>query len=349
VEESADGLRVVGCGGAFEGGNAPQFDCGESGSTLRFLIPIALAVAGGGSFTGHGRLMERPLKPYFDIFEEKDIYYAQHDGKAGLEGTLTPGEYRLPGDVSSQFVTGLLYALPLLDGDSRIVITTPLESRAYVDMTLDALAQFGVTASWAGEQTLLVPGNQHYRPANVSVEGDWSQAAFWLAARTLGSDVEVLGMDSGSRQGDKCIAAWCEQLAQGGDVELDVSQCPDLVPPLSVMAALASGTTTISNAARLRLKESDRLAAITATLNVLGAEVEEYSDHLIIHGRQQLAGGVTVDCCNDHRIAMMAGVAATKCKEPVILQGAQCVQKSYPNFWEHYRMLGGELDVLISG
>ena len=343
VEESADGLRVVGCGGAFEGGNAPQFDCGESGSTLRFLIPIALAVAGGGSFTGHGRLMERPLKPYFDIFEEKDIYYAQHDGKAGLEGTLTPGEYRLPGDVSSQFVTGLLYALPLLDGDSKIVITTPLESRAYVDMTLDALAQFGVTASWAGEQTLLVPGNQHYRPANVSVEGDWSQAAFWLAARTLGSDVEVLGMDSGSRQGDKCIAAWCEQLAQGGDVELDVSQCPDLVPALGAMAAVRRGTTRIVNAARLRIKESDRLTAVTQVLNAMGAQVAELPDGLVIEGQESLTGGVEIDSYNDHRIAMMAAVAATRCRQPVTISGAECVNKSYPAFWDDYENLGGSI------
>lgn len=343
MEERADGLHVVGCGGKLEGGNALCFDCGESGSTLRFLIPIALAVAGGGSFTGHGRLMERPLKPYFDIFEEKDIYYAQHEGKAGLEGTLTPGEYRLPGDVSSQFVTGLLYALPLLDGDSRIVITTPLESRAYVDMTLDALTQFGVTARWEGEQTLLVPGNQQYRPTNVGVEADWSQAAFWYAARALGSDVTVAGLNKASTQGDRVIAQQFAQLTVPGDVTLDVSQCPDLVPALAAMAAVRKGRTYITNAARLRTKESDRLAAVTEVLCKMGADVTEQPEGLCIVGKASLAGGVSVDSCNDHRIAMMAAVAATRCECPVTVMGAQCVDKSYPDFWEDYEKLGGRI------
>ncbi len=343
VRQEEDGLHVAGCGGTVDREKPPFFDCGESGSTLRFLIPISLAVAGGGSFTGHGRLMERPLQPYFDLFKEKDIYYAQMGDKAGLEGELTSGEYKLPGDVSSQFVTGLLYALPLLDGDSRICITTPLESRAYVDMTLDALARFGVTAHWEGEQTLLVPGKQHYRPAKVPVEGDWSQAAFWLAARTLGSDVDILGMDETSRQGDKCMAAQCERLSQDGDVELDVSQCPDLVPALGAVAAVGRGTTYIVNAARLRMKESDRLAAVANVLNAMGGQVTQLPDGLVITGRDSLAGGVEIDSHNDHRIAMMAAVAATRCEKPVVVLGGQCVAKSYPNFWEDYQALGGDI------
>ena len=341
--EREDGLHVVGCGGRADRGKLLCFDCGESGSTLRFMIPIALAAAGGGSFTGRGRLMERPLKPYFDIFEKRDIYYAQHDGNAGLEGALTPGVYELPGDVSSQFVTGLLYALPLLEGDSRIVITTPLESRAYVDMTLDALAQFGVAARWEGERALFVPGNQRYRPAKVSVEGDWSQAAFWLAARALGSHVEVQGMDDKSRQGDKCIATWCEQLARDGDVELDVSQCPDLVPALAAVAAVRRGTTRIVNAARLRIKESDRLAAVAGVLNDMGAHVAERPDGLVITGRDGLVGGVAIHSHNDHRIAMMAAVAAARCEKPVTVLGAECVNKSYPAFWDDHESLGGNI------
>lgn len=343
VEQQEDGLHVVGRGGDFRHGEALFLDCGESGSTLRFLIPIALAVAGGGSFTGHGRLMERPLKPYFDIFEQKNIYYAQADGKAGLEGRLTPGDYCLPGDVSSQFITGLLYALPLLEGDSRIIITTALESRAYVDMTLDALAQFGVRACWQGEQTLLVCGNQNYCPAAVMAEGDWSQAAFWYAARALGNEVDIRGMDADSTQGDKVVADCYVKLCQPGDTEIDVSQCPDLVPALAAMAAVRQGTTYIVNAARLRIKESDRLAAVTQVLGAMGADVTEQPDGLTIVGRDSLAGGVHVDSHNDHRIAMMAAIAATRCQKPVTVLGGHCVAKSYPNFWEDYENLGGRI------
>ena len=343
VAQQGDSLHVAGCGGRFDSRHGLFFDCGESGSTLRFMIPISLAVAGGGSFTGQGRLMERPLKPYFDIFQEKDICYAQADGKAGLEGKLTPGEYRLPGDVSSQFVTGLLFALPLLDGESRIVITTPLESRAYVDMTLDALAQFGVTAHWEGEQTLLVPGNQRYQSTRVNVERDWSQAAFWYAVRALGSDVAVGGLNNASVQGDRVIAQQFAQLAVPGDVTLDVSQCPDLVPALAAMAAVRQGRTDIINAARLRIKESDRLAAVTGVLCKMGADVAEQPEGLCIVGKESLAGGVGVDSCNDHRIAMMAAVAATRCERPVTVMGAQCVTKSYPDFWEDYEKLGGRI------
>ena len=345
VRREKDGLHVAGRGGR-PGVRAGQtFDCGESGSTLRFLIPVTLALLGGGSFVGHGRLMERPLKPYFDIFEQRDIYYVRQEGsdRAGLEGTLTPGDYSLPGDVSSQFITGLLYALPLLDGDSRIRITTELESRAYVDMTLDALRQFGVSARWEGEQTLFVPGNQQYHPAAVAVEGDWSQAAFWYAARTLGSEVNVLGMDPDSTQGDRVVAKQAERLARPGDVELDVSQCPDLVPALAAMAAVREGTTRIVNAARLRIKESDRLAAVARVLGGMGANITEQADGLTLVGLPALAGGVTVDSFNDHRIAMMAAVAATRCQAPVIVTGAECVSKSYPHFWEDYEALGGKI------
>ena len=171
-----------------------EFNCMESGSTLRFLIPIALALRGGGRFTGHGRLMERPQQPYFDLFDEKGIRYELKNGFLTVEGQLTPGAFRLPGNVSSQFVTGLLYALPLLAGDSRIVLTTDLESRSYVDMTLEALSAFGVTAAWEDSRTLAVPGGQSYIPATVRVEGDWSQAAFWFAAISLGSRLEIEGL-----------------------------------------------------------------------------------------------------------------------------------------------------------
>ena len=320
-----------------------EFNCLESGSTLRFLIPIALALRGGGRFTGHGRLMERPQQPYFDLFDEKGIRYELKNGFLTVEGQLTPGAFRLPGNVSSQFVTGLLYALPLLAGDSRIVLTTDLESRSYVDMTLEALSAFGVTAAWEDSRTLAVPGGQSYIPATVRVEGDWSQAAFWFAAISLGSRLEIEGLQQLSAQGDRVIRDHFVRLTPPGDVDIDLSGCPDLAPPLAAMAVLRRGDTRLLNAGRLRLKESDRLTSITAALGALGASIEEQPDSLIVHGVETLAGGCTVDCWNDHRIAMMTAIAATRCEKPVALLGAECVAKSYSDFWRDYQMLGGEI------
>ena len=326
------------------GEDLPVLDCGESGSTLRFLIPVALALRGGGRFTGRGRLMERPQKPYFDLFDEKGIAYRQEDGVLTVQGRLTPGTFALPGDVSSQFVTGLLYALPLLEGDSRITLTTPLESRGYVDMTLEALERFGIRAECPDGRTLRIPGGQTYRPCRAAVESDYSQAAFYYAANGLGGQVEILGLNPRSAQGDRCIVPYHMQLCGPGEAELDVSQCPDLVPPLAAHAALRQGITRIVNAARLRIKESDRLTAVTQVLTALGADVVEGADRLTITGQPEgLAGGVTVDSHNDHRIAMMAAIAATRCAAPVTIIGAECVAKSYPDFWEDYERLGGQI------
>ena len=327
---------------AAAGKELPRLDCGESGSTLRFLIPVALAVTGGGIFTGRGRLMDRPQQPYFDLFKEKGIFYEQKDGVLTVKGELKAGVYRLPGNVSSQFVTGLLYALPLLQGNSEIVLATPLESEGYVDMTLEVLEQFGIKVL-RRENGWFVPGGQRYLARDVDVEPDWSQAAFWYAAAALGSEVTVQGMNEASAQGDRVIAAQFRQLTAPGDVVLDVSQCPDLVPALAAMAAVRQGTTHITNAARLRIKESDRLAAVTRALNALGGDVTELADGLVIVGRSGLVGGVEVDSCNDHRIAMMAAVAAVRCERPVTVLDAQCVAKSYPGFWSDYEKLGGRI------
>lgn len=328
---------------ATPGAQLPLLDCGESGSTLRFLIPVALALRGGARFTGQGRLMERPQKPYFDIFAEKGVFYHQENGVLTVEGTLTAGEYTLPGDVSSQFVTGLLYALPLLpSGVSHIILSSPLESRAYVDMTVEVMARFGVQVTETADGWE-VPAGQVYTPNTHHVESDWSQAGFFYAALGLDNELDIQGMNMNSTQGDRCIASYYDALCQDGDVVLDVSQCPDLVPPLAVHAAVRAGTTYITNAARLRIKESDRLATVTQTLNALGAKIEEHPDSLTIHGVEQLTGGISVDCCNDHRIAMMAAVAATRCNAPITLMGAQCVEKSYPTFWEDYVRLGGQI------
>lgn len=352
----------------------PHFDCGESGSTLRFLIPIALAVAGGGVFTGRGRLMERPQLPYFDLFDEKGIAYTLKDGVLTVRGCLKAGEYALPGDVSSQFFTGLLYALSLVDGGSVISSTTRLESVGYINMTRQAMAAFGVESRWQGARTLEIAGGQSYAPSVASVEADWSQAGFWYAAAGIGNDLKVTGMNENSIQGDRVILDWGRMLrndppaggtavpilgrpkdgtvptqdAVGAEnrfaVGISVRFSPDLVPPLAAWGALTPGCDLlIKHAERLRIKESDRLASVTAVLNALGARVTEKQDSLFIRGMETLAGGVTVDSFNDHRIAMMAAIAATRCAAPVTITGAECVRKSYPDFWEDYEMLGGQI------
>ena len=349
AEQESGVIAVDGIGGREFTGALPHLDCGESGSTLRFLIPIALAVAGGAEFTGRGRLMQRPQKPYFDLFDQMGIKYEQKDDRLRVEGRLRAGEYRMAGNVSSQFFTGLLYALPLLEGKSRIIPTTALESEDYIRMTIQAQKLAGLSVEELPGGGYAVQG-QRYRPMDVAVEADWSQAGFWYAAKNLGSDLTIRGMDEQSLQGDRRIAEFAELLNREGDREIDVSQCPDLVPPLAAMAALRRGDCRITGAARLRIKESDRLSAVTAALNAMGARVEEFPEELLIHGVGSLKGGAVIDCCNDHRIAMMCAVAATRAKGgETVLQGAECVRKSYPDFWQVYRELGGDFDVLDLG
>ena len=347
IQATQDCVAALKSGQPAQADGLPLLDCGESGSTLRFLIPVALAVRGGGRFTGRGRLMERPQGPYIRLFEEKGILWNQEGTCLTVAGQLEPGVYALPGNVSSQFITGLLYALPLLPGDSRIVLTTPLESRGYVDMTLDMLRRFDIKVE-EQEDGFLVPGNQTYQARDLTLEADWSGAAFWYAANFLGAQVDIQGLNPDSVQGDRQIGTLYWKLARPGDVDIDLSQCPDLAPPLAAMAAVRKGTTRFVHAGRLRMKESDRLETIARTLNALGAKAQVGEDTLTLEGVDHLEGG-TVDGCNDHRIAMMAAVAAVACKEPVTILGAECVKKSYPRFWEDYTALGGEIHGLISG
>ena len=346
--ETAPGtLEITGIGGrrSTPGTALPHLDCGESGSTLRFFLPIALAVAGGGVFTGQGRLMARPQGPYLDLFREKGIFCEQTGGTLTVRGTLEPGEYHLPGNVSSQFFTGLLFALPLLDGPSTIVPTTAVESWDYILMTLDALTGAGVTAAephTPGEAFRVCPSA--YQPFDRTVEADWSQAAFWYAAIALGSQLELTGLNAFSVQGDMAVVPHFLRLTQPGDQEIDVSGIPDLLPPLAVMAAVRSGTTRFVNAARLRMKESDRLETTAALLTALGISAQAGPDFLTVQGGA-ITGG-TVDGANDHRIVMAAAIAATASSSPVTIRGAEAVKKSYPDFWEVYQSLGGVIHVL---
>lgn len=332
------------------GGNREEdleLDCGESGSTLRFLIPVALAMHGRAVFSGSGRLMERPLEEYFRIFEEKGITYEWKSGTLRVQGTLPPGEYLLRGDVSSQFITGLLFALPLAKGDSVIRLTTPLESKGYIDMTLDILKRFGIETRTQDYASFEIRGNQKYQPCRLVLEGDHSQAAFFQVANALGSDVRIEGMNPDSLQGDRAMADVLMLLAKPGDVEIDVSDIPDLVPAISVVAALREGQETrLVNASRLRIKESDRLEAVTTELRKIGGDIESFPDSLTIKGVSHFTGGRT-DSHNDHRIAMALAMAATRAKEDVIISGAESVHKSYPHFFHDYKNLGGQYDEIF--
>jgi len=339
-------------------------DCCESGSTLRFLIPLALT-NDPITFVGRGKLIERPLNTYYKIFDEQQIAYKTTHGHLPLSvtGQLKPGHFRLRGDISSQFITGLLFTLPRLESDSKIDLTTPLESQGYIDLTLSMLEHFGIHVTNNHYQEFIIPGNQHYTNQNYCVEGDYSQAAFWLTAGLLGSSICCLDLNPHSVQGDKVIIDILNKLggnitfgtnsitatpSKTSGIEINAAQCPDLVPILAVLAAVSQGTTHIVQAGRLRLKESDRLHAITQELNKLGADIHEGSDFLTIHGRERLTGGI-VDSWNDHRIAMALAIASLRCQEPVTIQNSNCVNKSYPDFWKDFAELGGKLNECYMG
>ena len=318
----------------------PTLDCGESGSTLRVLLPVAAALGREARFVGHGRLPERPHDVLLDAMAEHGAAADARRLPLQLHGRLRGGTFALPGNVSSQYITGLLLALPLCTGDSVIHLTTRLESAPYVDLTLRALADFGIRSEVLPDGWRIPGGQRYHSPGRVVVEGDWSGAAFWLAANALGSRVECGNLDEASAQGDRAIRPLLNRLGS----EIDVSECPDLLPALAVAAAGFPGRTALVGAARLRLKESDRLASVAALLRALGCAVDEGAESLTIHGGAPLTGG-TVDGCGDHRIVMAAAVAATAASSPVTILGAQAVAKSYPDFFRDFEALGGNLIV----
>lgn len=340
VQAAASGLTVKGFyqSGPFQ--NAEIF-CNESGSTLRFIIPVALCAGGSFSFSGAGRLMERPLDDYFRIFDEKGVRYKKDGQKLYIEGKLAPGSYRLSGNVSSQYITGLLLALPVLNGDSEIIITTPVESKGYIDMTVEMLHRFGIEILVNSDyRRFVIGGNQKFVPQNITVEGDYSQAAFFLVANELGSHVAVEGLEQDSVQGDRAVLKMIGTMRENVPCrKIDVSQVPDLVPILAVLAAKSEGWTEFTGARRLRLKESDRLHAICTELSKLGVETQEFEDALKIKGGK-ISGG-RVDSHNDHRMAMALGIAATAAESSIVIDGADSVKKSYADFWEKFKELGG--------
>ena len=343
-ERHEDSLTINGIQ-AFNPNGLLNMNTRESGSTIRFLIPMALLCSETAEVTGSDKLMQRPLKPYFDIFEAKDINYSYEGSKLKLSGKLTSGTYEITGDVSSQFISGLLFALPLVDGDSIIKITTALESKGYVDLTLDMLKAFGIEIINNNYEEFIIKGAQSYKAMDCTVEGDYSQAAFYEVAKVLGNDIQCLGLNENSSQGDKEILAIVEKVRNNGltGIKIDVKDIPDLVPILTVLGTFCKGTTEIYNAARVRIKESDRLESTTCELRKLGAKITELPDSLIIEGTGKLKGGV-VDSWNDHRIAMALAIASTICEEPVTITCAESVSKSYPHFWEHFKSLGGSIN-----
>lgn len=332
-------------------------DCGESGSTLRFLVPVAGALGAEAVFRLAGRLADRPMEPLARELEKHGCQLTLDRTAKTLtvSGQLQPGDYALPGNVSSQFFTGLLFALPLLGEKSRLRVLGAMESASYIDLTLSALARFGLRPVPLEEGGWTVPAQAYESPGEVTVEGDWSNAAPWLCMGALaGSGITVTGLDNDSLQGDRAV---CRVLARMGAkvvqeadraavkpgvpaaIDVDARDIPDLVPVLAAAAATLPGVTRFTGAARLRLKESDRLETTARTLNALGGQVEETADGLIVTGVPRLAGG-TVDACGDHRIAMAAAVASVACDGPVTVTGAQAVEKSYPAFWEDLAALG---------
>ena len=330
--------------------------CGESGSTLRFLLPIVGVLGANAVFHMEGRLPERPLEPLRTILCEHGMKIEKTGDLLVCSGKLSGETFEIPGNVSSQYVTGLLAALPLLPGDTVLRVTGNVESAAYIVMTEQVLRTAGIRFEKDGWD-YAIPGGQVYDlPERVEVEGDWSNAAFFLCMGALSeAGLRVEGLDLRSAQGDRAVldilremgaevteeeAAVTVRRGALRGVTIDARPIPDLIPVLSVLAALAEGETVIEHAGRLRLKESDRLASTAAMLTALGGDVEELPEGLRIHGVSQLAGG-TVEACNDHRIAMAAAVAAGGCREKVIVRGSECVNKSYPDFWRDLDGLKG--------
>ena len=331
IEQTGEGVAVT---PLEAGARAPMLHCGESGSTLRFLLPVAAVVSDEAGFFGEGSLPSRPVWALLSEMKKNGCVTTSDKLPLKLRGTLRSGVYEIPGNISSQFVSGLLIALPLLAGDSRIVLTSQLESAAYADMTLNTLADFGVSAE-RGENSFLIKGGQKYiSPAVYEVEADWSSAAYFIAANALGGEVNMLPLNKESCQPDMAITKLARELPDN----VDVSEFPDLSPILAVLACAKKRDTTLCGAARLRIKESDRLAETVRFIRELGGEAQEKGDSLVIHGKGRLSGGVT-DSANDHRIAMAAGIAAAVCDAPVTVRNAGCVNKSYPGFWEEIARL----------
>lgn len=321
----------------FEGGEKNEvFNCRESGSTLRFFIPIALARGGKNKFKGTKRLISRGISVYEEICKKQGILVEFTDDSITFDGNLVPDTFEVRGDISSQFISGLFFALPLLDGDSVVKITTPLESKPYIDITIDTLAKFGITILQRGENEFFIKGNQKYRAIDTTVEGDFSNSAFLDAFGVLGTDISVIGLYYFSLQGDRIYKELFEKIKEGY-LEADITACPDLGPILIALCAARDGG-YITGTKRLKIKESDRAEAMATELAKFGIQVDVFENAVKIHKGQLKAPKEILNSHNDHRIVMALSVISTLVGAEI--DGCEAVSKSYPNFFEDIKSLG---------
>lgn len=329
-----------------------EIDCNESGSTLRFLFPLSIVEENKVLFKGRGKLFKRPMTPYFENFEKYKIKHSYIDeNKILLEGKLKAGIYEIDGNISSQFITGLLFSLPLLEGESKIIINGKLESSNYIDISLDCLSKFGIKIINNSYQEFVIEGNQSYRAGNYRTEADYSQAAFFLVANAIGSKIKINDLSEDSLQGDKKIIDYISEIDKWNFKDtliLDGSETPDIIPILSLKAAVSGKKIEIVNVERLRIKESDRLKATVEELSKLNFDLIEKKDSILINSRENFKVNknekvVYLSAHSDHRIAMMIAIAATCYDGEILLDNLDCVKKSYPNFWEVFLSLGGKI------
>ena len=329
-----------------------EIDCNESGSTLRFLFPLSIVKENKVLFKGRGKLFKRPMTPYFENFKKYKIKHSYIDeNEILLEGKLKAGIYEIDGNISSQFITGLLFSLPLLDGESKIIINGKLESSNYIDISLDCLSKFGIKIINNSYQEFIIEGNQSYKVGNYRTEADYSQAAFFLVANAIGSKIKINDLSENSLQGDKKIIDYISEIDNWNSKDilvLDGSETPDIIPILSLKAAVSGKKIEIVNIERLRIKESDRLKATVEELSKLNFDLIEKKDSILINSKEDIKINknekiVSLSSHSDHRIAMMIAIATTCYDGEILLDNLDCVKKSYPNFWEVFLSLGGKI------
>ena len=329
-----------------------EIDCNESGSTLRFLFPLSIVEENKVLFKGRGKLFKRPMTPYFENFEKYKIKYSYiNENEILLEGKLKAGIYAIDGNISSQFITGLLFSLPLLEGESKIIINGKLESSNYIDISLDCLSKFGIKIINNSYQEFVIEGNQSYKVGNYRTEADYSQAAFFLVANAIGSNIKINDLSENSLQGDKKIIDYISEIDNWNSKDtlvLDGSETPDIIPILSLKAAVSGKKIEIINVERLRIKESDRLKATVEELSKINFDLIEKKDSILINSREDFKANknekiVSLSAHSDHRIAMMIAIATTCYDGEILLDNLDCVKKSYPNFWEVFLSLGGKI------